>query len=108
MMISMVTAWPRCARSHVMAGILAPPVLALHSCLHAGKDNRSRVQAVCLDGAVPPAVCDQPFIPSLVVLLRGPLWIGQRFYDRRDALSDLVFRCFIPGWRRTGITLNNL
>ena len=43
----MVTAWPRCARSHVMAGILAPPVLALHSCLHAGKDNRSRVQAVC-------------------------------------------------------------
>ena len=49
-----------------------------------------------LDGAVLPAVCDQPVIPSLVILLRGPLWVGQRFYDRRDVLPDLVLRRFVP------------
>jgi len=51
-----------------------------------------------LDRPMLPAVCDQPVIPSLVVLLGGPLWIGQRCDDRRDALSDLVLRCLVP-WR---------
>jgi hypothetical protein len=41
------------------------------------------------DGAVSPAVCDQPFVPSLVVLFGCPLWIGQRCYDGRDVFSDL-------------------
>jgi hypothetical protein len=49
-----------------------------------------------LDGAVLSAVCDEPFIPSLVVLLGGPLRLGQRCYDRGDVLSDLVLRCVIP------------
>jgi hypothetical protein len=37
---------------------------------------RVGLRCFVFDGAVPPAVRDQPFIPSLMVLLRGSLWLG--------------------------------
>lgn len=42
---------------------------------------RVGLRCFVFDGAVSPAVCDQPFVPSLVVLFGCPLWIGQRRYS---------------------------